>query len=338
MSWITRCLGWKTGNGKNIKVGIDPIAGVSSDYTLLEDLRLYLEDYGIHTLSDVLNRRVSTSSTDYWLSADALELGGLCKEAWSNYIKGLQHGGIRISNTPDTLVWIFNKSIGTVKSNLMYELTVNISVTSKPNDIFVKIWKLRIPLKIICFNWLCLSNRINTCDNLIKKGWIGPNWCFLCRSSSESVNHLFHECSFTRKVIAHIRSSLAIPYFWRETNFILNVSSWISKGNTLKYLPLLFSWQIWWTRNKCVFEDKQPDILFVVHSIKNHLQLYPIINQLKNIWRTIGPAPTFVFRAGFFDGALANRMGGISVHLLLSQDHYFYFKLGVGLSSNTISE
>ena len=34
MSWITRCLGWKTGNGKNIKVGIDPITRVSSDYTL----------------------------------------------------------------------------------------------------------------------------------------------------------------------------------------------------------------------------------------------------------------------------------------------------------------
>ena len=46
MSWITRCLGWKTGNGKNIKIGLDPIAGVSSDYTLPEGLRLYFKDYG----------------------------------------------------------------------------------------------------------------------------------------------------------------------------------------------------------------------------------------------------------------------------------------------------
>ena len=174
---------------------------------------------------------------------------------------------------------MFNKLIGMVKANLMYELIANISITSRPDDIMVKIWKFRIPLKIICFNWLSLSNRINTCDNLIKKGWIGPNWCCLCRSASASVDHLFHDCSFTRKVIALIRSSLDVPHFWREINFILNVSSWISIGNTLMYLPLLFSWQIWMIRNKCVFEDKKPDILFVVLSIKNHLQLYPIINQ-----------------------------------------------------------
>ena len=77
MSWITRCLGWKNGNGKNIKLGIDPIARFSSDYTLLEDLRLHLEDYGILTLSDALNRGIATSSTDYWISADELELGGV---------------------------------------------------------------------------------------------------------------------------------------------------------------------------------------------------------------------------------------------------------------------
>ena len=89
MSRITRCLGWKTGNGKNIKVGLDPIAGVSSDYTPLEGLRSYLEDYAIYTLSDVLNRGEATSSSDYWIATDDLELGGLWKEAWSNYIKGL---------------------------------------------------------------------------------------------------------------------------------------------------------------------------------------------------------------------------------------------------------
>ena len=76
ISWITRCLGWKTGNGKNIKVGIDPIAGLTFDFILPEDLRLYLEDYGILSLSDVLNRWVATTSTDYWISEEELELGG----------------------------------------------------------------------------------------------------------------------------------------------------------------------------------------------------------------------------------------------------------------------
>ena len=68
------------GNGKNIKVGIDPIVGVSSVHVLLADLRSYLEDYGILTLSDAHNRGIATSSTDYWISVDELELGGLWKE------------------------------------------------------------------------------------------------------------------------------------------------------------------------------------------------------------------------------------------------------------------
>ena len=169
------------------------------------------------------------------------------------------------------MVWMYNKSIGSVQATLMYELIANISVTSRPAGIFVKIWKLNIPVNIICVNWICLSNKVHTWDDLIKKGWIGPNRCCLCKSAAESVDHLFHECNFIRRVTTLIRSSLAIPYFWKETNFLLNVSSWISKGNNLKYLPLLLSWKIWLTRKKCVFEDKQPDIFHVVHTIRKQL-------------------------------------------------------------------
>ena len=106
ISWITRCLGWKTGNGKSIKIGIDPIAGLSSEYILPEDLRLYLEDYGISYLSDALNWGFATTFTEYWLTTEELELGGHWKVAWTQYIKGLHHGGVCISNSPDTLVWM----------------------------------------------------------------------------------------------------------------------------------------------------------------------------------------------------------------------------------------
>ena len=59
---------------------------------------------------------------------------------------------------------------------------------------------------------------------------------------------------------------------------------------------------------------------------------------MKNIRRTIGSAPCLTFPAGFFDEASTNHLGGVGVHLLLSNEHYFYFKLGIGLSTNTKSE
>ena len=39
------------GNGLNIDLGIDPIAGLDSSFFLPEDLRDYLSDYGITSLA-----------------------------------------------------------------------------------------------------------------------------------------------------------------------------------------------------------------------------------------------------------------------------------------------
>ena len=135
-----------------------------------------------------------------------------------------------------------------------------------------------------------------------------------------------------------IRTTLDISHFWKESNYTLNISSWISLGNTLKYLPFFLTWHIWLTRNKCIFEDKKPDVSYAVLSIKNYLQLYPVIAQQKKLRRNIGPTPILNFLAGFFDGSSAKHMGAVGVHLFLSQDHYYCLKLGVGLSTNTISE
>ena len=49
--WLGSHLAWKVGNGVDIWIGIDPIIGVSSTHLLLEELRSYLEDLDIKTLS-----------------------------------------------------------------------------------------------------------------------------------------------------------------------------------------------------------------------------------------------------------------------------------------------
>ena len=154
------------------------------------------------------------------------------------------HGGIRISNNTDTLVWMFNKTSGTVKANLMYDFIANTIVSDRPEGDLSMIWKFHIPLKIICFSWLSLRNKINTYDNLIIKGWTSPYWCCLCRSALESVEHLFQYCSLTKKILGFIRVNINIPHFWKESSFALNVSNWISRRKTLMYLPFFLIWHI----------------------------------------------------------------------------------------------
>ena len=103
------------------------------------------------------------------------------------------------------------------------------------------------------------------------------------------------------------------------------------------YLPPLMAWPIWLGRNRCIFDDKKPDINYIVHSLLEQLQLYPVHSQLKSKRRDIGLAPVLDFPVGFFDGASTNQMGGIGVYLLISHDHYICTKMGVGHSTNTRS-
>ena len=51
LSWVGCGLSWKVGNGEDIRVGIDPIMGTEELVVLPQELRDYLEDYGIVTLA-----------------------------------------------------------------------------------------------------------------------------------------------------------------------------------------------------------------------------------------------------------------------------------------------
>ena len=51
ISWLGCGLIWMVGDGNSIRVGLDPIAGMDTCFTLPGDLRDYLEDYGIISLA-----------------------------------------------------------------------------------------------------------------------------------------------------------------------------------------------------------------------------------------------------------------------------------------------
>jgi zinc-binding in reverse transcriptase len=57
------------------------------------------------------------------------------------------------------------------------------------------LWELKLSLKVRCFLWLVIQNKVLTTDNLCRKGWVGPLSCVFC-SNNESVNHLFLICLF----------------------------------------------------------------------------------------------------------------------------------------------
>jgi zinc-binding in reverse transcriptase len=51
------------------------------------------------------------------------------------------------------------------------------------------IWKSGLPPRMEIFTWQMIQNKILTTDNLVKRGWLIPNICHLCRQQEESVQY-----------------------------------------------------------------------------------------------------------------------------------------------------
>jgi zinc-binding in reverse transcriptase len=123
---------------------------------------------------------------------------------------------------------------------------------------FIELWNLPIPHKIKCFLWLLLHNRLNTTENLRKKGWPAIENCALCLARlEESAQHLFLDCSYTRIILhrmqGHTPSGIdSLLSAWQLAQRDNRLRSWAST-----------TWEIWKERNTRIFqnENKPPLIL-----------------------------------------------------------------------------
>jgi zinc-binding in reverse transcriptase len=120
------------------------------------------------------------------------------------------------------------------------------------------IWKLPIPLKVKLFVSLALRNRILTRDNLLWRGWVGPNECPFC-CCPETVDHLFFLCHLSQQ-IWHLLCSFS------PINNLLPVNSLNDYWNTCLKLPLqdmilwgsvlaAALWSLWNIRNNIIFRN-----------------------------------------------------------------------------------
>ena len=65
----------------------------------------------------VFNCRYSTSD---------LDRGVIWDDLWMSFFKGLSHGGIKIRNSEDSLLWMYDKKLGMVTIKKSYEFIVSV--------------------------------------------------------------------------------------------------------------------------------------------------------------------------------------------------------------------
>jgi hypothetical protein len=56
------------------------------------------------------------------------------------------------------------------------------------------VWKAKVPSRVAFFVWTAALGKILTTENLRKRRVIILDWCCMCKSSGESVNHLLVHC------------------------------------------------------------------------------------------------------------------------------------------------
>jgi zinc-binding in reverse transcriptase len=79
-----------------------------------------------------------------------------------------------------------------------------------PTPVHHKVWTLHLPLHIKFFLWITLHNRLNTTDNLQRKGWPTISSCIMCDSTfGETADHLLVSCKTASDL--HVSNTSGIP-------------------------------------------------------------------------------------------------------------------------------
>ena len=102
----------------------------------------------------------------------------------------LIHSHTRRGVEVDKLRWRLNGK-GTFDSRSFYHALLAPVAVAFP---WKMIWGVKSPRRIAFFMWIVAWDRILSCDNLRKKGFVLAGWCCMCKADDESMDHLFIHC------------------------------------------------------------------------------------------------------------------------------------------------
>ena len=120
--------------------------------------------------------------------------------------------------------------------------------------------------KINIFIWSLAHGKILMGENLQKRGFHDPFTCALCQRDQDTIQHLFWDCSFSKKIWNVLYKEMNQQVRWPS---YLNscLGHWeryyqgTFRGKPIfkrlwKSLPNYVCWQIWLARNRLIFQEK----------------------------------------------------------------------------------
>ncbi|CAH9059413.1 unnamed protein product [Cuscuta epithymum] len=250
---------------------------------------------GIRHLSDI-EKAFSLKLWWKWKVSDSL---------WANFMRARYPRGLNmVPKVSDSPIWRRICSVDGLATSIcgenndgtiFWEPNVNGIFTLKsayeeirgelPTSFSAKhLWHSNLPLKIRLFQWRLLNGILPVTDNMGRfQALLNPSICPLCRSQSDSVDHVFFGCSKTRPVWEYFMGILGIP-IRSHTQSIrqIFISCWLKAGSKtlddiFKHcLPGIIAWFIWKSYSSLVWgtEATKPTPAIIIIQVKLFTQTW----------------------------------------------------------------
>lgn len=131
------------GNGFQIRVGVEPIAGC--DIILSHEPISFLHQHGLFCLNHA-RRPLDDDNPQYWRSAVELGLMEEAEVEWNAFVKQLAHASIVLSEDLDTLFWCWQEECGESHTCNAYQSIVQLEFTGLRHWWFNSLWQWPAPL------------------------------------------------------------------------------------------------------------------------------------------------------------------------------------------------
>lgn len=221
--------------------------------------------------------------------------------------------------------------------NGIYRHINKASYTEPPSGLFYKFWYRHIPTKILLFGWLVWKDKVLTGSNLMKRGFFGLFRCHICLKDYESTEHLFFKCP----VILKIWRLFSVHFFgntWCSIDFMNAVLAWDNLKGRFKSLPFFLIWEVWFGRNRMIFENIPFQIPNIYSTIAKWLDERTItVSPIQDLSVRLRPHAVNL-PAVYFDGACMNGNMGCGTWIKISQRERVHIHFNAGKGSNNKAE
>ena len=141
------------------------------------------------------------------------------------------------------------------------------------------IWVSKVPSKVCFFGWTAARGAILTIDNLRRRKIVVTEWCYMCKRSAESTDHLLLHCQMASELWSLVFSTFGVRWVMPGTVKDL-FACWSQVGwrgrrrKAWRVAPLCLFWGIWRERNLRAFEDVENSLIFLKTSFLSSLFLW----------------------------------------------------------------